>query len=333
MEPEFPMHGGRIIQDGRSSPPGAHRYQQPQIQPQQQQQLLKPQPLVHLEQPGDVPRYTKWRERRDVIINLDRETAQSSSRTDSLKSSLQQADNRPKFDSSLSEIAHNKSGPVGNRQSTELSKKNGPSDTQSTTSTKDSSNTDLSKPKRATKTDPQDISDGEIVDDEDSSDDSESVRTAGRVGTAVEADYLSRSKQAPASFGRNREAHQYYESPANKKKRILEREDYSMDYETISDEDLDDFMGDKKITDIVHDDKLTEGAKSLSEVELLNALGLDWANLVEMAKQSKSSSKETYAPGTALSRFSIQNYLPTLGITEDLAGPELFDLLLRVSRP
>lgn len=330
--PEFPSHVSHTMRESRFGPIGSRRFQQ------QQQQMNNPQMPSG---GGEATRYTKWRERRDVITTLDRETAQSSSRTDSLKSSLQQPDNRVNLKKEPVPSEPTKATPVAKQKLAHVGSDSSNSVTTISNEKDLASDKEISKQtsKVITKSEPQDISDGEIVDDEDSSDDSESIKPAKvkEMGDfSHDKSYLKRTKaRQPAIFARGRESQQYYDQ-ANKKRRM--HEDYSMDYETISDEDLDDFMDEKKISDMGTDvDRLGnsrlhgEGGKnSVSEIELLNALGLDWANLVEMSKQSKS--KDTYSPGSALPRFSMPNYLPTLGISADLVGPEIYDLILKVCR-
>lgn len=259
----------------------------------------------------EVPRYAKWRERRDFITNLDRETAQSSSRTDSLKSSLQQHDPQSTKNNQKTRRQN-----CASRQAKQVEQN------------KSDDKTNQSQPtgtNESNENEPHDISDGEIVDDEDTSDGSDIAKNVS----------AKKLKIAPASNVQTQSDTQG--SDTNKRRRIADREDYSMDYETISDEDLDDFMGDKKLSDLGSEDaKLSElksqaSVKNSSEIELLNTLGLDWANLIEMSKQTRAS-KESQTSGSALMRFSLQNYLPTLKITEDLAGPEIFDLINKVCR-
>lgn len=351
-----PPHARMLPESSRFSPVGSRRY--PQQQPPQPMLLLNSsqgQPNPN-HSSGDSTRYAKWRERRDVITTLDRETAQSSSRTDSLKSTLQQQDNRinanrtdvgTSSNTSKKKIITTTEQVEDNTEEQKVPKEATNSNSSASNERESSLNKETPttpKTKPDSKTEPQDISDGEIVDDEDSSDDSETVRPVGREAINDQLEnhhgYLSGPMKTPIirnTYTRNREPHQYYDT--GKKRRLIEREDYSMDYETISDEDLDDFMGDKKISDIGSDDprfdERLRGSsgrdKSLSEIELLNALGLDWANLVELAKQSKTSSKETYA-SSAVRRFSMPNYLPTLGITPELAGQELYAIIMQVCR-
>ena len=244
----------------------------------------------------DGPRYTKWRERRDAITNLDRQTAQSSSRTDSLKTSLQQqTDNKSR------------------RQQDQRTAASG-AEQSSKHLVKDSPANGHKKSKTREKVDPQDISDGEIVDDE-SSDDEEIPSSRD--------DTLDTAKMAQAKgLYSSRSASQQCSSIMGNKRR---RGDAEPDYETISDEELDDFMTEKKDDDV----KSLELVKSSSELELLNALGLDWANLVEMSKQSRKEANT--APGAALRGFAIENYVPTLGISKKLAGPHIYELIMRVS--
>lgn len=306
LEPEFHPDPSRLMPDSRFSPfaPGEpHRFN-PQHSRNEQ-----PDHVLFLE--NEPPKYTKWRERRDVITTLDKETAKSSSRTDSLRSSLQQPENRNTQRGGNKEI--NKSAKAANSQPTKKEPQ--------AEGKKDTASKEAKKTSKAT-TDPRDISDGEIIDDEDSSDESDvNNKTLKRDPDArTDVAYMNRSK----NLGRYNRSRNFYE-PA-KKRRMMERDDYAMDYETISDEDLDDFMDDKRIS---ADDAI--GEKNVSEIELLNALGLDWAHLVEMAKQSKSSNKEA-SSGSALSRFSPANYLPTLGITADLAGPEIYELIQTICK-
>lgn len=332
MEPEFAMPKGRMMQEDRFSPSNSHRFQQ------QQQMMLPPQqtmlnlaqmaPGLYPNMPNEIPRYTKWKERRDVITTLDRETAQSSSRTDSLKSSLQQPDSKSSVTTDQKEKA-SRGGEKFNKN--ELKANSDNSAKKSTDKTK------------KVKTEPQDISDGEIIDDEDSSDGS---LTTGVVTTDTKDPMLDRRIDPTANKSfintppRNRDSHKYFE-PNAKKRRLYEREDYStMDYETISDDDLDVYMGDKKDVNGKDEELGVDKAsndngdtRSLSEIELLNALGLDWANLVELAKQSKTScSKDSNVSGSALTRFLVPNYLHTLGITPDLAGHEIYELITKVCR-
>lgn len=330
-------HGNRIMDD----PTISRRYKQQQMQPNQ---TLNPQAHNHLlPQTSEVSRYARWRERRDVITNLDKETARSSSRTDSLKSSLQQSDSKNAL-SKTSRKPNNadENQSIQSSSGSSVSKKD-PDQLKQTANSKStaehgsasekdpSSNQELSE-KNSSK-DPQDISDGEIIDDEDSSDEEEQHNKVQNISSRpiVASNYQTNRNRMHSTRGLDIESHHYYEN--GKKRRLIEREDYAMDYETISDEDLDDFMGDKKMLD--EDVKLCgrngseKDSKSSSEIELLNALGLDWANLVEIAKQSKTSSKENSSPSM---RFSIANYLPTLGITADLVGPELYDLVMKASR-
>lgn len=195
------------------------------------------------------------------------------------------------------------------------------------------------------KTDPQDISDGEIVDDEDSSDESETGANTEATKSFKECDlmsetYLKRNKLISQPYvSGDDDCHKYFESTnvntktVGKRKRLNDRDDYSnLDYETISDEDLDDIMGNKKYNEGKNGRDSEKSNKSLSEIELLNALGLDWANLVELAKQSKTSNKDSTTQNSALARFSLPNYLPTLGIIQELAGPEIYELVTRVCR-
>lgn len=286
------------------------RYQPTLLQPSQQQQA---QPMINPELEGmpnkhsfGAPRYTKWRERRDVITNLDRETAQSSSRTDSLKSSLQQMDNKLRKDTKNSTKPGKQ--PIGNSSTTSTTKK-------PKAATTDGGKTN--KAKESIKTEPQEMSDGEIVDDEDSSDESDDEKPHESLN--MKCDLRNRNTMV-----RDRPDGQLQYHEPGKRRRL--GEDYSMDYETISDEELDDFMSEKKASE---DDKHLGDphGKSSSEMELLNALGLDWANLVEMSKQSK---KEATTSCSALRRFSLPNYLPTLGISSDLAGSEIYNLLLKI---
>lgn len=267
---------------------------------------------------GQGSRYTKWRERRNVITNLDRETAQSSSRTNSLKSTLQQqGDSRVrKADDNLNKERTKK------RQKEQKTKK-------------------VDKPKPV---DPQDISDGEIIDDEDSSDDSDvSDDREPSIGSAMRGKDTDYSRQ-PYSFRPEGSSESYNKfdaindssrqsfGPASKKRRLQEGEDYTLDYETISeDEDLDEYINDKKSNCDADDQQMTEKQREQSsEIELLNSLGLDWSHLVEMAKKSKSSTTANTSSG--LPRFSLPNYLPTLGISMKFAGPGIYNLVNRICR-
>jgi hypothetical protein len=76
------MQGGRILPDDRFMEP--NRF----MQQQSKSPMMIKSEMGGVPQNFEAPRYSKWRERRDVITNLDRQTAQSSSKTDSLKSSL-----------------------------------------------------------------------------------------------------------------------------------------------------------------------------------------------------------------------------------------------------
>lgn len=362
LEPDFStIHDGRIVPDGnRFAPTAPHRFQNLQMRQQQQQQLVMNQqgsnhpniPTHGYNSIGvDVPRYAKWKERRDVITSLDRETAQSSSRTDSLKSSLQQPENRitnmkadlatKKFKQQPQQHQADYSSTNKSEETIKITQK----DDKDSTTSKDSGGTKDQSTKIKPKTDPQDISDGEIVDDEDSSDESETVITTGATKSFKECDlmsetYLKRNKLVSQPYvSGDDDCNKYFEptsvntKPVGKRKRLHDRDDYStLDYETISDEDLDDIMGNKKVNDSKIGLDSEKNNKSLSEIELLNALGLDWANLVELAKQSKTTNKDSSTQSSALARFSLPNYLPTLGITQDLAGTEIYELVARVCR-
>lgn len=312
-----------------------HRFQSPQQQ--------QPPPMVNLESEGPLgqhgfgaPRYTKWRERRDVITSLDRETAQSSSRTDSLKSSLQQPDHRVLLKKDVIDYRDSKQA-IGEQSlsssspSANTTKRPVKREPESGNSAAPNGNTESSgeskKNPKTQRPEPQDISDGEIVDDEDSSDESDIERMAQK-GNIHDNFAINSSKCLSTPFARGRENQQHNYEP-NKRRRVHDREECSMDYETISDEELDVFMSEKILDDakLAGNSHGVSSGKSSSEIELLNALGLDWANLVEMSGQSK---KEATTSGSALRRFSIPNYLPTLGISPNLAGPELYDLILKI---
>lgn len=316
MDPNFPpIHSpSRMLHEAGFSPVDPRRYGQPMLNAQV--------PIEHSGPGNDVPKYTKWRERRNVITNLDRETAQSSSRTDSLKSSLQQPDNRIGMKKELQNTESLRSATSSTVKKEKVKARNSVIE-----ELPESANKDLDKASKSaatSKIEPQDISDGEIVDDEDSSDESEIGGVGGGKdsGVAVEHNpfiddihYLHRQDIMASHYGRTKDPHQYHEP--NKKRRVHKRDDYAMDYETISDEDLDDFM-----------DQQRDFSPKRPEQDIL---GLDWANLVEIAKQSKTSAKDTaYTPGLALSRFHMPNYLPTLGIAQELAEPELFELIQKL---
>lgn len=256
--------------------------------------------------PSENPRYIKWRERRDVITNLDRETAQSSFRTDTLKSSLQQPNSivrspadtsktKPSTDSKQSSQRTNEDG-IEHRKSQE----------------------NLQKSKNQVKdVDSKEISDGEIVDDESSSLD-ECEEESHNIKEKLDIDIKVRHIDTKSD-----------ESPVPKKKPKIDRQEYALDYETISDEDLDDFMDERKKNEL---DSKAHMKKGGSEIELLTALGLDWANLVEMAKETRAPNKRNSSNNSALLRFSVQNYLPTLGVSMELAGPELSAVIRRICR-
>lgn len=309
MEMEFPLRGPLLQEEPFLE---SHKYPQ--------------QTIINHEAPNfplltsEVTRHTKWRERRDVITNLDRETAQSSSRTDSLRSTLQQTDQKTTVKRESGSNS-NKANAAQSTPSSSATKNPGKVDKREDNSANGKSDSNQEKIGTTVKTEPQDISDGEIIDDDDSSDEDESDigRPKDQARLIDNQDYVSKKELAQ----------HYYES--TKRRRLLDREDCSMDYETISDEELDSFMSDKKID---HGKLTGDGQRELvnknsSEIELLNALGLDWAYLVEMSKQSK---KETTSNCSALNRFSVANYLPTLGIKPELAGPELYDFISKVCR-
>lgn len=267
---------------------------------------------------GEHTRYNKWRERRDAITNLDRETAQSSFQTNSLKSSLQQAvSNRNDQNSHIKQVAQHDTKNTTHKSSNEP----------------DAKVIHLKRQPRQrakpTKTDPQDISDGEIVDDESSSldecDDNE-ILSLPISKDKTQTEIVETSKPHQPELKRESSSS---DGVPNKKKSRSDREQYSLDYETISDEDLDDFMEGKKDpeTEVKPDDKTNE-----NEIELLNALGIDWANLVEMAKETRALTKRNATVGSSLSRFNVANYIPTLGISFDLAGPELSDIIRKLCR-
>lgn len=316
----IPMSPGMYPQnhwpDGLAMGPPMHETFIDPLRFQQQQQSKAP-VMINTDMAArqsnfEAPRYSKWRERRDVITNLDRQTAQSSSKTDSLKSSLQQHDSRNHF---------RKNNNKDNRQA-----KNEQSTNKQASPHKEPSSSGGATPKTkqsaAPKTDPTEISDGEIIDDEDSSDESDNQKVFHEKEILdLETDSMFRK----TPYGRiPADGQQYYD--VKKRRRLHDRDDYPMDYETISDEELDDFMSDKKLVDAGRLDGSADG-KSSSEIELLNALGLDWANLVELSKQSR---KEASTSGSALRRFSMQNYLPTLGITRELAGPEIYNFVMKI---
>ena len=308
-----PMLGTERMLPEFMEPP---RFQQPM--PQQPPPMMNPPEAEGIQHMTgfEVPRYAKWRERRDVITNLDRETAQSSSRTDSLKSSLQQTDQR----------GHNKRQEFkGHSKQASKSARKGADTNESASPAVKASNTSNSETNK-TITDPQDISDGEIIDDEDSSDESDVAKMTRKGTTDFSGDDFAGNqlKALPLPYDRSGEGQPYYESA--KRRRI--HEDCSMDYETISDDELDVFMSEKKsIDDSKAGGHQGAGCKSSSEIELLNALGLDWANLIELSRQSR---KEANTTGSARFRFSMSNYLPTLGISRELAGPKLYELILKV---
>ena len=338
MGPNMPPHGpSRLLPPPDEQFIDSHRYPP---QPQQQQSLLNNMP-ESVQHNFEAPRYAKWRERRDVITNLDREAAQSSSRIDSMRSSMLQQIDKKDFYAGQSTGSRSAKKALKN-SSAENSSSN--QKKESNNSTNETTTTSNKQPKKKpVKTEPQDISDGEIIDDdEDSSDESESIKVApsdefhSRLEETSSNRFTRPKTQYEAAMAESLQHQQqpYYEAHGNKRLRLHEREDYSMDYETISDEELDAFMDEKK-NPLEEDEKLDgEGssrvmqAKCSSEIELLNALGLDWANLVEMSKQSR---KDTTTSSSALPRFAISNYLPTLGITPELAGPKLYDLILKVS--
>jgi hypothetical protein len=321
------MHVGRLLPDNRFMEPPNPSTRFPQQQQQQQQQMKSPM-LLNPEMVGgppnlEAPRYSKWRERRDVITNLDRQTAQSSSKTDSLKSSLQQSENKGNMlkkskNVRSGEQAGTKKQSAESQAATEATKEKKESTPSKSSNNKDDSNKD-------SKNGPQDISDGEIVDDEDSSDDSDVANEPPSLNS-IDSDlkFEQNNRQRAAFVRKPTESQPIYE--VGKRRRLHERDEYSMDYETISDEELDDFMSEKKLGE----DEKGQGrgaGKNSSEIELLNALGLDWANLIEMTKQSR---KDTQTSDSALRRFSLPNYLPTLGISRELAGPEIYDLMMKV---
>lgn len=351
MEPEFPVLNNRMLpEEQQFGPMSSRRYQQQQQQMIPQQQI----PSTSSRQAGEVPRYAKWKERRDVITSLDRETSQLSSRTNSLKSTLQHSDGKGiakianvKDQETKAKLTSSTQPKLQNDEETQNKDQTTPTASSSTPNTVES-NQESDKKKSVTSKDPQDISDGEIIDDEDSSDDSESSKPMKNDANLLDKDYANNRMMKGLSGMQTRDTRQgslekysreqmkYF--GASKKRRNHERDDYLMDYETISeDEDLDILMGDKKIADMsLEGSKLTyelsgdDSNRSLSEVELLNALGLDWASLVEMAKQSRTTSKECQTSSSALKRFSIPNYLPTLKVSQDLVGAELYELILKI---
>lgn len=301
----MPMHQHRMLLEDRFLE--MHRYPNNKPMIFNQNPMNHQQHIQHNAPPGppDAPRYTKWRERRDVITNLDRQTAQSSSKTDSFKTSLQQK-------SELKDKRQNQQNQqpaqqqrIHDVQSNSSSSSQDPDKQRPKSPKKESSG--AKKAKRSEKTDPQDISDGEIIDDESSSDDDSTTKNNLVRGDTTKGSSTAKMVQDTAT---------------NKRRRLCG--DAELDYETISDEELDSFMSEKK------EDPKTGRAKTSSEIELLNALGLDWANLVEMSKQSK---KEANTSGSALKRFSIANYLPTLDIPKKLAGPEIYELITKICHP
>ena len=320
MEDEMPGNGPGLRAMGPlppySGPPIPHRvlHDDRFIEPHRFQpnkpMLFSPNEPLPQQEPTqgqvDAPRYTKWRERRDVITSLDRQTAQSSSRTDSLKSSLQhhldkKSKNQPPDQLSTSSSSSNvKQSPKSGLAIAGAARGDQNAGLKKIHATAAAKRSEKSQPET------RDISDGEIVDDE-SSDDDETPRSLCRDNSAIiKSSYVSGKGML-------------HENVIKRKRANGDPE--TMDYENISDEELDDFMSERK------DETKGASGKASSGMELLNALGLDWAHLIEMSKQSK---KEAGSSTSALNRFSTANYLPTLGITKDLAGIEIFDLISKI---
>lgn len=308
-----------------------------------------PTPLGYLNQ-AEQPRYTKWKERRDVITSLDRETAQSSSRTDSLKSSLQQ----PMMHMRLGDGPHrfgrperHRSGKRGGRRNREakrlkLEQKLSRELKESKQNKESKELKELKEPKllkgpkppkeAKVKTEPQEISDGEIIDDDDDSSDNDSdIISKQSIASRANSTGEELLFKQPRHDSNSSHHQQKFRDVA--KKRHPESDDSVLDYEAISDdEDLDDFMADKDLAQLDDSSKsVSSDVKINTEMELLNALGLDWGNLVEKAKRSKSSLKDS-AASSILTKFSPSKYLPTLCIGPELVGPEIEKLIESVTR-
>lgn len=65
------------------------------------------------------------------------------------------------------------------------------------------------------------------------------------------------------------------------------------------------------------------------ESELIKALGIDWANLCDLAKK-QSKSREIFTPGCARLRFTAPHYLKILRISPELAGEELMNQINKI---
>lgn len=278
-------------------------------------------------------RYTKWRERRDVITNLDRETTQSSFRTDSLKSSLYhsgQASNRTDQHTNL-----NQTKPISNTNQPDNRASMDRSTNRQYASDKQKSSKNNRKPRKKKqsmpkKDDPhtnqsqiqQDMSDGEIVEEESVSDEAEQQD--------LEND--SKCEKLVENHGELAASSELDERPAKRARYANDSRDEDLDYETISDEDLDDFMEDGKKKSSGQS-KSVGAKKSDPDRELLVALGLDWGSLVEMAKQNKNTARyKMTSERSALSRFKLSEYLPKLGICKDLIRPEINLMVDKICR-
>lgn len=273
---------------------------------------------------SEVSSYARWRERRHTITTLDRETARSSSRTKSLKSSLKQNEGKNLEGRNLKSTV--------SQRATQLTDETKPIISQPKLKEKDIKKEPGIEP--STKETPADISDGEIVDD--SSED----ETEPGIEQQASFDPNTQSSKTYKRDVRIFESKNLFEHGRKRLRRFDGIDNGAMDFENISDEEFDDFVYDKNKNtssevrnsgNSLNSADISVNSKSASEIELLNSIGLDWANLVEMAKKSKSKDIVPSA-GSARLRFTLAAYLPTLCISPELAGPELYDMVAKLSR-
>lgn len=301
----IPMHhmnqGGRLLMDqqGMCRPmPDGHMI----LDESQQMNSVN----ANIEQ--HTGRYTKWRERRDVITNLDRETARSSFRTDSLKSSLHHnvGVNRNDLYAGPSRSSDD------SKNLPDKSMLNRTNDKSKVRSRRRGRRRKQPLPKKSVE--PQDMSDGEILEEESVSEE-EVLDDNGSEDSnkLIETEIIDRENV-----------------PKRSRTSYEDRDKDEPDYETISDDDLDEIMKDGQKKSI----RKHSSKKNDPDKEMLIALGLDWGSLVEMAKQNKNTAryKITSERSGALSRFKLSEYLPKLGICKDLINPDLQQIVDKICK-
>lgn len=274
--------------------------------------------IEHSLSPQGLPKSNRWRERRDAISNLDLQTAQSMSKTNSLKSSMQLHDlKRHAYKKPSTSSATPKETLEVNNKADDSSKLVTKQNTCS--SIEDASNKKSQEDKKVNDA-PADISDGEIVDD-----------TSDEEAEAFHVQEFGSFKRG-ASETMDGNVNDY----TQRKRRRYENEENLWELENISDDDLDDLINDKDAlsAEKSSSSKAEEAGlkQASSEAELLKSIGIDWLNLVQMAKQSKRQQDSSRQRDSARLRFSLPVYLPELGISSELAGPELYEIVSKITQ-